>query len=82
MFAVKTIDLGSYLKVFIGIKKKKITKKFFLAPRKFVFWHFGIFRKRFYKVILHTIGNNSVPPDRARSTYRPEVTQFSADMGI
>ena len=39
-FAVKTIDLGSYLKVSTGIKKKKLHKKFFLLVRNFHVWHF------------------------------------------
>ena len=37
MFAVKTIDFGSYLKVFIGIKKKIIIiKKFFGLEKIYV----------------------------------------------
>ena len=42
----KIVDLGSYLKVFTGIKKKNWKKKFFLCRRKFVFWTF--FRKIFF----------------------------------
>ena len=34
-FTVKTIDLGSYLKVSTGIKKKKSPKKNFFGVRNF-----------------------------------------------
>ena len=42
----KIVDLGSYLKVFTGIKKKKLKKKFFYVGENLSFGHFS--KKKFF----------------------------------